>query len=85
LAAGANNIQIPFLMEIETGFAAGCEIIVDDRILPTQVRDGALIAEIELPYSGSYDIKLRTPNPRSPRELRDVPDGRPLGLAVRVD
>lgn len=84
LRSGITIIQIPFLMEVCPGFAAQCAVHVDGRKYAVRIEREALLADIQLSQAKLSDVKLITPAPLTPMELRGVPDQRHLGLAVAV-
>jgi SAM-dependent methyltransferase len=78
------RIAVPFLNQVCDGFAAACTIEVGGRTLPTVMRGAELIAETTLAEAVENVVTLQTPEPVSPRALRDAPDDRALGLAIAV-
>lgn len=79
------QIRIPYLIEIEPGFAAKCTVSVDGRPAQVSIQESSIIAETEGVHPGRVSVALTTPEHKSPLELRGVPDGRKLGLALRVN
>ena len=80
--AFAGRIVIPYVNEIEPGFAARCRLQVERLNVPLTVEGGRLVAESEFAPLKSGDITLVTPEPRRPSDLRPVSDSRSLGLAI---
>ena len=78
------EFKIPFLMEIQPGFAEQCVIQLDGVNVPTRVQGFNLIATGGSCAPGDYEVILKTPEPLVPRNLNGAPDDRPLGLAVRT-
>jgi SAM-dependent methyltransferase len=78
------QIRIPYLMEIEPGFAARCTVSIDGRAAEVSVQESSIIAEAEGVQPGKVPVALTTPEHKSPLELRGVPDRRKLGLALRA-
>ena len=76
------RVQIPLVNEIVEGFAAGCEILVDGVPWPTKLSETMLVAEGDCGLAGEVLVRLRTPAPVSPSDLRPTTDRRRLGLAV---
>ncbi len=79
------SLRIPFDMEIEAGFAAGCTLHINGvpakiEVAENEIRAEALIVETR----SEVTVLLRTPRPQSPFELRGAPDARLLGLAMMV-
>ncbi len=83
LLAGVNRVEIPFVMEGRPEFASACIVAVDGVAVPTQIENGSVVGEITLADWGAHVLSLRTPEPMTPYDLREAPDRRPLGLAVR--
>ncbi len=85
-AAGPLDIRIPIRNAAHRDFLRQCRILVEGRETETQIRDGDLVARVDLPGPAgrTVTVELRTPEPKSPRELRGVADDRPLGLAIAV-
>jgi hypothetical protein len=83
LDAGVTQFKIPFIMEGRREFASQCVVAVDGGIVPTRIENGSVIGEITLAGKGVYALTLRTPEPMSPYVLCQIPDQRPLGLAIR--
>ena len=81
---GMTKIRLPFLMEITPGFAAACRVFAGGEPLPTDVTSAEIVARLQLPDTATIGIKLVTPEPLSPAALRGSPDGRVLGLAIRI-
>jgi 2-polyprenyl-6-hydroxyphenyl methylase/3-demethylubiquinone-9 3-methyltransferase len=79
------QVQIPFVHEVESGFAENCRIAFDGVEQPFHIEGHRLIAEALTDSDGSVIVTLTTPRPRSPAELRGSDDERLLGLAVAED
>ena len=78
------RIAVPFLNQVRDGFAAACTIEVGGQMLATAMRGTELVAETTLAEAVENVVTLQTPEPVSPRALRDAPDDRALGLAIAV-
>ncbi len=78
------QVRIPYLMEVEPGFAAKCTIRIEGRAAPVRLQESSIIAELDNVGPGKVVVSLTMPEHKSPMELRGVPDGRKLGLALRV-
>ncbi len=78
------RIAVPFLNQVRDGFAEACRIEVGGQILAPSVRGTELVAETTLAEPVENAVILHTPEPVSPRAVRDAPDDRPLGLAIAV-
>jgi SAM-dependent methyltransferase len=78
------RVELPFVNEVVPGFAAQCRLAVNDRVAATRIEGHVLVAEVEIAAEGAARVTLRTPQPRSPAELRGTDDDRVLGLAVAV-
>jgi SAM-dependent methyltransferase len=76
------QVRIPYLMEIESGFAAKCAVSINGRPAEVRVQESSIVAELGGVGPGKVFISLTTPEHKSPLELRGVPDGRKLGLAL---
>ena len=59
-------------------------IEVGGQVLTPSVRGTELVAETTLAEPVENAVILHTPEPVSPRAVRDAPDDRPLGLAIAV-
>jgi 2-polyprenyl-6-hydroxyphenyl methylase/3-demethylubiquinone-9 3-methyltransferase len=83
-AGGRLDIRIPVQNAIYQEFPAQCRIVVDGQEMKTETRNGELFCELAEPVSAgrTVAVELRTPAPRSPRDLRGAPDDRLLGLAI---
>ena len=79
------QVEVPFLHEVEFGFAKNCRIVFDGIEQSCRVEGHRLVAEARTESEGSVLVTLRTPPPRSPAELRGTPDNRSLGLAVAME
>ncbi|MCE5241665.1 MAG: class I SAM-dependent methyltransferase [Syntrophobacteraceae bacterium] len=87
--SGRTLIDIPFLMEIESGFAEKCTVQLNGQAIAAKVRStslsgGSIVAAIE-PSERICNISLITPAPISPRSKCGTPDDRLLGLAIVAD
>ncbi|HEY2620165.1 MAG TPA: class I SAM-dependent methyltransferase [Acetobacteraceae bacterium] len=78
------RIAVPFLNQVREGFAEACTIEVGGQVLTPSLRGTELIAETTLDGPVENTVVLCTPEPVSPRAVRDAPDDRPLGLAIAV-
>ncbi len=78
------RIAVPFLNQVRDGFAEACRIEVGGQILAPSVRGTELVAETTLDGPVENTVVLCTPEPASPRAVRDAADDRPLGLAFEV-
>jgi len=78
------QVRIPFLMEIEPGFAAQCQVTLNDNATQVSLREGCIVAEAAEVASGTATVALVMPNHKSPAELGRPPDSRKLGLALVV-
>ncbi len=70
--------------QIDAGFASACQFRLADQTVPAEFQDGELRATIALSQPPKRDARLEllTPEPVSPRAMRNLPDDRKLGLAV---
>jgi hypothetical protein len=71
-------------MEIKPGFAAACRMTIGAAQMTTTVGESAVLAEAGPFEPGEVVIALTTPDPVCAADLRDTPDRRRLGLAIRV-
>ncbi|MBV8578900.1 MAG: class I SAM-dependent methyltransferase, partial [Acetobacteraceae bacterium] len=78
------RITVPFVNEIQTGFAEGCRLRIQGREISLIREDQRLVAETVLDKVGSEPIVLLTPPPASPYATRGAPDHRVLGLAIPI-
>jgi 2-polyprenyl-6-hydroxyphenyl methylase/3-demethylubiquinone-9 3-methyltransferase len=76
--------RIPFIMGVTDEFAKQCQLAIGGTSVATTIDGSALVGEGGPFAAGEIAIGLTTPQPISPAELRDTPDRRPLGLAIRV-
>jgi len=76
------RIVVPYVNQIVDDFPAGCTIEVGGQVLQPAMRGAQLIAEVTLAEAVENEVVLHTPEPITPRALRDAPDDRPLGLAI---
>jgi hypothetical protein len=82
--AAAVEVRIPFIMEVAPNFAANCHIEAAEKVQVTYAADGSIVALIEALSDPASEVRLLTPEPVSPRQVRGAPDDRLLGLAVPV-
>ena len=78
------RIAVPFLNQVRDGFAEACTIEVGGQVLTPSVRGTELVAETTLDGPAENAVVLCTPEPVSPRAVRNAADDRPLGLAIAV-
>ena len=78
------RITVPFVNQIREGFAADCRIEIGGQELAPVEHRGKLIVETTLTETTENTIVLHTPDLESPRALRNVPDDRPLGVAIPI-
>jgi hypothetical protein len=83
------RIEIPFVMEVETGFAEGSVIIIGNKVVPVRIISGTgeslrILAHADIDYVSAQEVVLRMPEPKRPSELSVSPDQRTLGLAIPV-
>ena len=78
------KIRIPFVNEIQQGFAEGCRVELAGSPLRTKIVRRTIMAEGDIEGDCPVDITLFTPEPISPAELSGSRDKRKLGLAVRI-
>jgi SAM-dependent methyltransferase len=81
------DVHVPFALEITNGFAAGCKLRINGVAAETRCGRAGIAAQTRIdraPDDAAADIvvTLQTPAPCSPFDLRGVPDGRALGLAI---
>jgi hypothetical protein len=76
------RIRVPFAVEVRSGFAAECRLIVDGVEKTTSVSDRSIVAEVSVEGRTNIDVILRTPPVVSPSSLRNSADHRLLGLAI---
>lgn len=83
---GTLEVKIPLRMSVLPDFPKDCRILIDGCETETLVRQTSLSASITRTSAadGTVMVELRTPALRTPRELRNAPDDRPLGLAIPV-
>jgi Methyltransferase domain len=81
----ALQIVIPFVMEIEPGFAAKCHVTVGAQSAQVSLSESSIIAEATGVEPGNITVTLTTPDHKSPAKLRGTPDSRELGLALVAD
>jgi hypothetical protein len=77
-------VSLPFRAEIQRGFADKCELSVGGRTVPMARGVGTLNASVTLDEEVEPVLRLMTPEPLRPCDLRPVKDSRLLGLAVMV-
>jgi len=81
---GRVKVTIPFVMEVEPGFAARSTLTIGSYQGGVTVEQGNLTATVETKGATISSVSLTTPPLRKPSELRGTPDRRPLGLAIGV-
>ncbi len=79
------QVRIPFLMEVEPGFASKSVITIGGKKASATIGEAAIVAEVTGVEPGATAIMLQTPEHKSPEDLRGAPDRRRLGLALAVD
>jgi SAM-dependent methyltransferase len=77
-------VSVPFRAEVQRGFADQCELRVAGRSVPLTRGMGALSASVILEHEAEPVVKLITPEPLRPCDLRPAKDARLLGLAVMM-
>jgi hypothetical protein len=77
-------VSVPFRAEVQRSFADGCELLVGGRSVKLARGVGTLTAAVTLEQETEPVIKLITPAPLRPCDLRPVKDARLLGLAVMM-
>jgi 2-polyprenyl-6-hydroxyphenyl methylase/3-demethylubiquinone-9 3-methyltransferase len=77
-------VSVPFRAEVQRGFAGGCELLVGGRTVPLTRGVGTLSASVTLEEAAEPVIRLITPEPLRPCDLRPVKDARLIGLAVMM-
>jgi SAM-dependent methyltransferase len=78
------QVRIPFVMEVQPGFAARCQVFLNDKEALVTVNEGSIVAEATGIAPGTVAVALVLPDHKSPAELGRPPDGRKLGLALVV-
>ena len=77
------TVRLPFRLEIEPGFTGGCSVEIGGMTAHVTVRGHDIIAEAMVEGSPKpLVVTMRTPQTRSPFDLRGAPDARRLGLAM---
>jgi hypothetical protein len=80
-------VEIPFVMEVQPGFAEGSVIMIGDKVVPVRIVPGLseglrMLAHIDIDYASAHEIVLRMPEPKTPSAFRQSSDQRFLGIAV---
>jgi 2-polyprenyl-6-hydroxyphenyl methylase/3-demethylubiquinone-9 3-methyltransferase len=79
------KLRVPFNLEIEPGFAAGCAVEIAGVAAKVVVSDRNIQAEAAIRCDAPFVVAtLRTPPLRSPFDVRGTLDGRRLGLGVLI-
>lgn len=78
------RVVVPFLNQVVEGFAGRCVLELGAQMVPLRQETGRLVAELNVPGHVAGEVTLLTPEPGIPRDLRDSPDTRSLGLALPV-
>ncbi len=78
------QVRIPFVMEVEAGFAAKSQMTIGGKPAQVSIMESAIVAESQGVESGEITVSLLMADHKSPAELRGVPDSRMLGLALVV-
>ena len=73
------QLRLPFVDQIEPGFAAQCSLRLDGRIAETRLSRGDIVAEFAISGGREGVVELRTPPPAD-----DPGANRRLGLAVPI-
>jgi SAM-dependent methyltransferase len=81
------RVEIPFVMEVQPGFAEGSVIMIGDKVVPVRIVPGLseglrMLAHIDIDYASAHEIVLRMPEPKTPSAFRQSSDQRFLGIAV---
>jgi 2-polyprenyl-6-hydroxyphenyl methylase/3-demethylubiquinone-9 3-methyltransferase len=76
------SITIPFQNEISEDFADNCLLEIGNKLFSLVRNGGALGASLAIEEAVDATVKLITPAPLRPSDLRDVTDNRPLGIAI---
>jgi 2-polyprenyl-6-hydroxyphenyl methylase/3-demethylubiquinone-9 3-methyltransferase len=76
------TVTIPLSMEVRPGFADACRLIIGNQSAALSREANDLIATVILDEPTDPIVRLVTPPLLRPCDLRDMPDQRPLGLAI---
>ena len=77
------EVVIPFLMEVEPGFAARCTLSDGYSESPVIIRHGKIFGGIDLQNAPVTKVILTMPTPKRPSDIGGSQDHRRLGLAIR--
>jgi hypothetical protein len=79
------TIKIPVVNQIFESFARDCLIFLNGNALETSFDGRDITALVETKSSNEmFRVELKTPPPKTPRELNGIEDDRRLGIAVRA-
>jgi Methyltransferase domain len=78
------EVRIPFVMEVEPGFAAKCAVLIGDEPAQVSIAESSIVAEARRVNPGTATAALLMPEHKSPAQLRGSSDNRMLGLALQV-
>jgi hypothetical protein len=78
------RVVVPLMMVVAPDFADTCEMSFSGQSRRLRRRGRDLFADFEPPRDEQMVIRLQTPAPISPFQLKGSTDRRPLGLAVRL-
>ena len=78
------SITVPIVMEVQPGFADNCILRIGRQKVRLARDSDRLIGSISIDQPTEAIVKLVTPLPLRPNDLRPVADNRPLGLAIAV-
>lgn len=73
------QVRLPFVREVEPGFAAACALELGGQLQPVMLDRGELVAEFDAGHAEAGPILLHTPDPLPPN---NGSHGLPRGLAV---
>ncbi len=76
------RVTIPLQNEVQPGFANACSLEIGGLTVPLKREVGSLAATFALQETCDAVVKLVTPKPRRPCDLRPVSDRRFLGIAI---
>jgi 2-polyprenyl-6-hydroxyphenyl methylase/3-demethylubiquinone-9 3-methyltransferase len=78
------TVTIALRNEVQRGFADGCKVMIGNAAAALVREAGNLKATLTLSEPADPIVRLVTPPPLRPCDLRDTADRRPLGLAIAV-
>jgi 2-polyprenyl-6-hydroxyphenyl methylase/3-demethylubiquinone-9 3-methyltransferase len=84
LPAGTVEVRIPFDNEVQPGFADHCRLDIGGDSTSLIRQSGALRATLTLTNPTAATIRMITPVPLRPCDLRPAADSRTLGLAISI-